>query len=49
MSQVELKVEEEGRVILRYTFPYLRDATEQFVYLRDFFPQSTFIIQPLRH
>lgn len=44
-----MKVEAEGVVILRYTFHSLREATEQFVYLRDFFPQGTFIIEPLKH
>ena len=49
MQSVELKVEDEGVVILNYCFQNIREATEIFVYLREFFPEGTFIIQPLRH
>jgi len=49
MQSVELKVEDEGVVILTYCFQNIQEATEIFVYLREFFPGGTFIIQPLRH
>ena len=49
MGQVEMKVVDGGVVILSYSFPDIRAATEMFVYLRDFFPEGTFIIQPLRY
>jgi hypothetical protein len=49
MGQIELKVEEASAEILRYSFPDIRTATEMFVFLRDFFPDGTFILQPLRH
>jgi len=49
MQQVEMTVENEGVVVLGYNFPNILAATEMFVYLKDFFPNGTFIIQPLRH
>lgn len=49
MQHVELRVEDQGELILTYTFTDLRAASEMFAYLKDFFPDGTFIIQPLRH
>ena len=49
MQSVEVKVENDGVVILNYCFRNIQEATEIFVYLREFFPDGTFVIQPLRH
>jgi hypothetical protein len=49
MDMVEMKVEEAGKEILWYSFKTIKEATEMYSFLRDFFPDGTFIIQPLRH
>ena len=49
MNMIEMKVEDSGKEILCYCFQNIQEASETFVFLRDFFPNYTFIIQPLRH
>lgn len=49
MGMIEMKVEDEGRHILSYQFKTIIEASEMFLFLRIFFPDGTFIIQPLRH
>ena len=48
-GMVELRVEEASEEILRYSFSTLREASEMFDFLKDFFPTGTFLIHPLRH
>lgn len=48
-GRVEMRVEEDGEEILRYSFRTLREASEMFAFLLEFFPEGTFLIQPLRH
>ena len=47
--RVELIVRDAGADLLRYNFGSLADASEMLVFLKDFFSEATFIIQPLRH
>jgi hypothetical protein len=49
MDVIEMKVEDAGKEILCYFFKNIKEVTEMFIYLRDFFPEGAFIIQPLRH
>ena len=49
MEMIEMKVEDAGKEILCYCFKSVKEASDMFVFLRDFFPDGTFIIQPLRH
>jgi len=49
MEMVEMKVQDSGEEILFYRFQNVREASEMFMYLRSFFPEGTFIIQPVRH
>lgn len=49
MGMIEMKVEDEGKHILSYRFRTIVEASEMFMYLKSFFPDGTFIIQPLRH
>lgn len=46
---VEMRVEDAGEQILHYNFRSLDEASEMFAFLKEFFPQGTFLIQPLRH
>ena len=46
---VEMRVEEAGEVVLRYIFRSIDEADEMFAFLKDFFPQATFLINPARH
>ena len=46
---VELRVQDAGEDILVYALPGLDEASEMFNFLREFFPEAKFIIQPLRH
>ncbi|MEL6516863.1 MAG: hypothetical protein AAFO80_03480 [Pseudomonadota bacterium] len=47
--QVELRVQEDGADVLVYAFRGLDEAAEMFAFLRDFFPNARFVIQPLHH
>ena len=49
MNMIEMKVEDGGEVILSYHFKTVREASEMFVFLRDFFPNGKFVIKPLLH
>lgn len=46
---VELRVQEDGTDVLVYSFKAIDEAAEMFNYLRDFFPNARFVIQPLVH
>lgn len=48
-KRVEMKVRENGADILCYTFGDLTEASEMLTFLKDFLPEATFVIQPLRH
>jgi len=46
---VELRVAEDGRDLLIYTFRGAAEAAEMMRFLADFLPDARFIIQPVRH
>ena len=46
---VEVRVRDSGDEILAYTFNTLGEASEMLNFLKDFLPDATFVIQPLRH
>jgi hypothetical protein len=46
---VELRVRDEGRDILLYTFDSAGRAAEMIHFLADFLPKAEFVVQPLRH
>jgi len=46
---IEMKVEDGGELILSYHFRSVAEASEMLLFLRDFFPEGTFVIQPLPH
>lgn len=46
---VEMHVQDGGETRLAYTFRTIGEAAEMMAYLKDFFPEGRFIIQPLRH
>jgi len=46
---VQLRVEDAGQAVLIYTMRTVSDAAEMTVFLRDFFPQARFVVEPLRH
>lgn len=46
---VEMRVEDGGEEVLRYSFKTLQEASEMLDFLKDFFPSGTFVIQPMRH
>ncbi|MEO0698003.1 MAG: hypothetical protein AAFY84_18135 [Pseudomonadota bacterium] len=48
-GMVEMHVEEFGETVLEYKFGSLTEASEMLVFLKDFFPSATFLIQPVRH
>ncbi len=48
-GMVELRVEDAGEEILRYSFQTIREASEMLDFLKDFFPAGTFVINPVRH
>jgi len=48
-GMVEMLVEEFGETVLEYKFGSLTEASEMLVFLKDFFPAATFLIQPIRH
>lgn len=48
-GMVEMRVEDGGEEILHYTFKSLKEASDMLAFLREFFPDGTFLIQPLRH
>jgi len=49
LGMVELRVEDGGEEVLRYSFGTIAEASEMLDYLKDFFPAGTFLIHPLRH
>lgn len=49
VTRIEMKVREDGADILSYTFSNLSEASEMLAFLKDFLPEATFVIQPLRH
>ena len=46
---VEMKIEENGEEILKYSFKSISEASEMLSFLKDFFPNGRFLIQPIRH
>lgn len=46
---VELTVRDAGEEVLHYTFQSISEASEMFAFLKDFWPQAQFTIQPVRH
>ena len=46
---VELRVDQDGETILIYAFKAVSEAAEMFVFLREFFPDARFVVQPLMH
>lgn len=46
---VELRVDQDGETVLIYAFKQISEAAETFEFLREFFPEARFIIQPLVH
>jgi len=46
---VELRVEDDGQTVLVYALRSVREASDMMLFLRDFLPEATFIVQPLRH
>lgn len=48
-GMVELRVEDGGEEVLRYSFGTIGEASEMLAFLKDFFPSGTFLIHPLRH
>ena len=48
-GSVELRVHQDGEDILIYSFKAIDEAAEMFDFLRDFFPDAKFVIQPLMH
>ncbi len=49
MRGVELRVNQDGETLLVYVFKAVSEAAEMFVFLRDFFPDASFVVQPVRH
>lgn len=49
MGRVEMRVEDGGQEILHYNFETIAEASVMFDFLKDFFPQGSFVICPLRH
>ncbi len=48
-GMVEMRVEDAGEEILHYNFKSLAEASEMLSFLKEFFPDGTFLIQPVRH
>ena len=48
-EQVELRVSDEGKEILVYTFESAGEAAEMIHFLTDFLPAAQFVLQPMRH
>lgn len=46
---VEFRVQQNGEDVLIYTFKAIDEAAEMFDFLRGFFPDARFIIQPVLH
>lgn len=46
---VELRVAENGREMLVYTFRGTAEAAEMMRFLAEFLPEARFLIQPVRH
>ena len=46
---VELRVSEEGREVLVYTFRATSEAAEMITFLAGFLPGARFLIEPVRH
>ena len=46
---VQFLVELNGREELRYHFDTIAEAMETLEFLRDFFPQGRFVIEPALH
>ena len=46
---VELRVRDEAQEILVYTFKSAGEAGEMIQFLTEFFPDATFLVQPLTH
>lgn len=49
LGMVEMRVEDGGEEILRYSFKTIGEAAEMLSFLKDFFPAGTFLIHPVRH
>ena len=48
-SMIEMNVFDEGENILHYQFGTILEASEMLVFLKDFLPEASFVIRPLRH
>ena len=46
-SAVELRVQEGDCDVLVYSYMTLTDASEMYAFLKDFFPEARFVIQPV--
>ena len=46
-GMLELKVQEGGKDELIYQFQSVAEATAQVLFLKEFFPNARFVIQPL--
>lgn len=44
-----MKVRDADGEMLSYTFRTMAEASEMLHFLKDFLPEATFVIQPLRH
>lgn len=49
LGMVEMRVEDAGEVVLRYSFKTIAEASEMLAFLKDFFPGGSFLIHPVRH
>lgn len=49
MGMIELRVAEDGREILIYTFREIAAAVEMMGFLSEFLPEARFVIQPVPH
>ena len=48
LGWIEMRVQEDGTDQLVYQFETMAEAMEIFHFIREFFPNATFILQPLR-
>ncbi|WP_156943801.1 hypothetical protein [Roseivivax isoporae] len=49
MGLIELRVREDARDILVYTFRTIAEASEMIHFLAEFFPGAQYVVQPGRH
>lgn len=49
VGMIELKVRQDGRTELQYTFRTLEEASEMLKFLSGFWPRAQFVVQPLPH